>query len=239
MVNQIILGSIVILSAGFIQGITGFGLSLFALPLLGLIFGLRDTVPILVLLSIVTNLWIAKDHVGKLEFRSIAKILLPAIIGVPFGIWMLAFVSPGTLKILAGTVITAFAVSTALDFSFMKHSGLRSPVLFGFLSGVLNGSISLSGPPIVAYFTNENFAKDFFRSNISAYFLLLNLCTLGAMAWQGVCGTTHLRFFLLLLPGLLLGTILGNVTSTRINEATFRKLAIGLLFVTGIYTVVA
>ena len=32
----------------------------------------------------------------------------------------------------------------------------------GFISGVLNGSLSMSGPPIVLFFSNEGFDKNFY-----------------------------------------------------------------------------
>jgi uncharacterized protein len=238
MTNAIILGSLVLLAAGCVQGITGFGLSLLALPLLGLILGIREAVPILVLLSIVTNLWVAKDHLRELRFRTIASMLIPAAVGVPAGIWLLAVVSAPMLKALAGGVIVLFAAGALADFSFMRRVNIQKPYVFGFLSGVLNGSISLSGPPIIAYFAIERLPKDAFRSNLSAYFFLLNIVTIAGMIISGACSIRSAAQSLYLLPALIVGTTAGVAISRRIHEAHFRRIAIGLLLALGVYTLV-
>jgi uncharacterized protein len=237
--EPIFLGSLVLFAAGCVQGITGFGLSLLALPLLGMIFGIQETVPILVMLSIVTNAWIAKGHIHELQWKAIAQMLIPALVGVPIGIYILVFVEASLLKTIAGIVIAVFAVFAAVDFSFMQGSRIRKPYLFGFLSGVMNGSVSLSGPPIVAYFAIEKLQKDAFRSNISAYFLILNIITLGGMIIKNVCGWPELTLGAYLLPSLAVGTALGITIVKHINERLFRRLSLGLLLVTGIYSAVA
>ena len=234
--GQLLFGSLIVLAAGCLQGITGFGLSLLALPMLSIVFGIREAVPMLVLLSIVTNLWVAKDHLPELRLRLIASILLPAAIGIPAGIWGLSFVQADLLRSAAGIVIILFAIGTLANFSFMKGAKVSRPYAFGFLSGVLNGSISLSGPPVIAYLAIARLPKDAFRSNISAYFFLLNVITLGAMIASGACGTREALSALALLPSLVLGTAAGVLVSRRIHEALFRRITVGLLLVMGTYT---
>jgi uncharacterized membrane protein YfcA len=229
----------VLLAAGFVQGITGFGLSLLAVPLLGMLLGIRDTVPILVMLSMVTNAWIAWGGIRELRWKLIAAMLVAAVPGVPLGIWLLTAASPSMLKTVAGVIIAAFALCAAVDFSFMRHARIRAPYLFGFASGVMNGSISLSGPPIVAYFAIERVPKDAFRSTISAYFLLLNVATLAGMFLRGVCGARETVLAAALLPGLALGTLAGVLVAARIDDVLFRRITLGLLLVSGLYTALA
>lgn len=236
MEKAILASSLVMLAAGCVQGVTGFGLSLLAVPLLGAILGIHETVPVLVILSIVTNVWIARDSMHELRWGMIAAMLLPALAGVPIGIAILATIDPAWLKTSAGIVIAAFAICAAIDFSFMHHARIRKPYLFGFLSGIMNGSLSISGPPIIAYFAIEGLKKDAFRSNINAYFLLLNVGTLVGMFLQGTCGMHETVLALSLMPSLLLGTIAGALIAKHINERLFRRIALGLLLVSGAYT---
>jgi uncharacterized membrane protein YfcA len=181
---------------------------------------------------------VAKDHLDELRFKTILSILLPAVIGVPAGIWILSVISAGQLKTAAGVVIAAFALLAAADFSFMKKARIGRPYVFGFLSGVLNGSVSLSGPPIIAYFSMERLRKDSFRSNISAYFFLLNIVTLAGMIPAGLCGTDEVLASAGLLPALLLGTAAGVRISRHIDEVLFRRVTLGLLFILGASTVI-
>ena len=211
-------------------------MSLLALPLLSIIFGIHEAVPVLVMMSIVTNLWIAKDHLQELRFKTIVAILLPAALGVPVGIWVLSLISAAQLKTFAGVVIAIFAIGAAMDFSFMKHAHFRKPYLFGFISGILNGSISLSGPPVIAFFAIERMPKDAFRSNLSAYFFLLNIITLGGMIFTSVCGAHEAITALALLPALILGAVLGISVSRRIDEALFRRMTLVFLLLMGLYT---
>ena len=53
---------IVILLAGLVQGLAGFGFSQFALPLLVLVMISQELIPMMVVLSLFLNLFLAQDN---------------------------------------------------------------------------------------------------------------------------------------------------------------------------------
>ncbi len=59
------------------------------------------------------------------------------------------------------------------------------------------------------------------------------------MFLRGVCGARETVLAAVLPPGLALGTLAGALIAARIDEVVFRRITLGLLLVSGLYTALA
>ncbi|MFV9511617.1 sulfite exporter TauE/SafE family protein [Tepidibacillus sp. LV47] len=193
-IQSISFSAIIIFFASSVQGATGFAFALIIVPLLSLFLPLRAIVPISVILSLVINTLVIISGRKHLAIKEIWLLIVTGIIGIPFGVYILNAVNLQILKILIGLllIITSFAMFKGYKV-FFKNKRLSHSIT-GFVSGVLNGSISMSGPPIVLFLANEGYEKDKFRANINAYSIITNIIAILTFALNGLIGIEVLQY---------------------------------------------
>jgi uncharacterized membrane protein YfcA len=234
------LGFISILLASFIQGITGFGFALIAVPLLSLFIPeIRNITPIIVIYSFLTNIIIVYKSRHHIDFKKIMPLIIFGIIATPIGACILLYLKVNTLKIIIGSIIIITAFAMFKNFKIKIKNQSISYGIVGLLSGFLNGSTGLSGPPVVLFLTNQNTDKDIFRANLSFYGIATNIFAIIIFIAEGIVNISVLNFTLLYLPALIIGVFVGIKISTKINEIIFRNLTIYLIGFLGLYTVIS
>jgi Sulfite exporter TauE/SafE. len=109
----------------------------------------------------------------------------------------------------------------------------------GLLSGLLNGSTGLSGPPVVLLLTNQNTNKDVFRANLTFYGITTNIFAIILFVSEGIINNSVINFTVLYLPALIIGVFYGIKISSKINETLFKTITIYLISILGLYTVIS
>ena len=234
--TSLLLGLGIVLFAGFTQGLTSFGFALIALPFLSQLVPLNQAVPLVVMLSLGTNLLVMAQCWKDVELKKIWILIVCGLLAAPLGTLLLLVIAAPLLKLAAGILIAAFALLLLLGKSFPIRQEKLAFIPVGILSGLLNGSISMSGPPVALFLTNQNVSKQTFRANITAYAIILNIITIVSFGLGGLITpavTTSLMWFL---PSMVAGVILGIVALRWIDDALFKKIALGLILVSAIWT---
>ncbi len=109
----------------------------------------------------------------------------------------------------------------------------------GFMSGLLNGSISMSGPPVILFMTNEGVEKTQFRTNLTSYFFILNVVTVVVFYMNGQLGEEVIKTSGMLLPALIIGVIVGVALGNRTKEDRFRTFTIFMIMAMGLLSIVS
>ena len=99
--------------------------------------------------------------------------------------------------------------------------------------------MSISGPPIVLFFNNQNIEKTTFRANLIAYFFSLYLATIPAYLFENLITTDLLGSSAIMVPIMFLGATLGIRLSRKVDELVFKKTALLLVLVTGIMAILS
>ena len=87
-------------AGGFINGLAGFGTALFALGFLLQILSPLEAVGIVLILSVFSGLqglWIVRQQIVANPKR-LSRFLLPALFGIPLGVYSLSFIDTNPLK---------------------------------------------------------------------------------------------------------------------------------------------
>jgi len=213
----------VIASLGMlVQSTVGFAGSLVAIPLYSLFMSPREAVPAHCFVMLAVNLFLVCEGRRHVQWRSVRRLLLGGIPGVPIGAYALKHLPVHVIGVAISLVTLLFAIL------FLAGVRIRFPVhpltepSIGLLSGLLGGGISESGPPVVVYALSREWAKDIFRSSLLAYFLCL--ASVAAVSYTAL-GMVNSRLLLLSLCGFLpaLATAhLGVWLKGQINERSFR-----------------
>ena len=223
--------------AAMATGLTGFGMGLLSTPFLIILLPPRVVVPLLLLHGTVTSAIILFETRKRVELRRIWPLMLAGVAGVPLGTRLLLAWDAHTLKVFIGVVITLSALAFLLGFrrEFRNEKLACAPV--GFVSGVLKGSVGMSGPPIVLFFANQGVEKGAFRANIALYFTTLNAVTVPAYLMTGLMTRTVATYAALSLPMLALGMMAGVRLAGRIREGLFRRVTLLVVMGAGLASI--
>jgi hypothetical protein len=235
----ILYGIFVCFFAGLITGITAFGFALVAVPLLILLFDPKVAVPIVTINSTLTGMYLFFELRNMMQVKKIIPLIIGGIIGLPFGVYILAVLDKDILKILVGALITIFAFLLGLGIKRAIKSEKYTSVLVGMLSGLLKGSTSLSGPPVVLFFINQHQEKEVFRANLTGYFMIMGTLAVIALTIGKLVSLNVLEYSAWLVVPTIFGTWFGSKICPRVNPVLFRNLSLAVVIIAGILSILS
>src|SRR3954467_1181263 len=234
---DLVLGGIAVALASFLGGVTGFGYSLVATPLLLLDgYALRFVVTVNLALALVTRISVAVRFRRSAWPRRVALLIGGAVPGLWLGVAVLPAVDPTDIKIAAGivTMIAAALIARSVNAPPPRRTIPGAAAIAGFLGGFLGSSTSLNGVAPVLLLARDKASPRSFLADLAMYFVGANAIGLLILAVEGTIRTDALSpAFLVWLPGSLLGNWLGTTLGPRLPEAEFRRLTLVVVFVAG------
>ncbi|GAA1612061.1 sulfite exporter TauE/SafE family protein [Actinoplanes couchii] len=215
----------VLIVAALAQAVTGFGFSLLAVPLVGLLTGPVEAVAGTTVLAAVINLFaVVKDH-GEVRRRTAATVLIAGLTGLPFGLLLLTLLPARTLTILIAVCVLGGAV--AIWRGVRIRSGGPAVVAAGFLSGVLTTSTGVNGPPMAAAFSAMGLTPREFRATLAAVFVIVGPAGVIGFVLAGQFSAGALAIALVGLPAIAIGWWAGDRLFTRLTDpARYRTVAL-------------
>lgn len=221
--------------ASFIQGVTGFGSALVAMPLVTLYLDLPTAVATSVLIGLVLNSQMAWNYRSQVSKKRILPMAIGLIPGVVFGVTMLHGVSEHDLKIFMAVFLVAYSLY-GFFFEKAKPAGLSTLWGYpaGFAAGAIGAAFSTGGPPVVIYTALSGWTKDTIKANLACFFVLTCLCIVIGHAVTGVLTLKVLTLLCVTAPVVYACTRLGIKTSAHLKEHSYRKLLFIMLMLMGL-----
>ncbi len=230
---EVIAFQLIVLLAGFTQGFTGFGSVMVALPLLTLFLDVRTVIPLVCLLALVINVVLLIQIHEHILWAKVRVLLVAAIPGVAFGVYILKTVPAQFLEMTIGLVIIGFGLqrhfARAPELEVADHWGW----VFGFLSGVLGGSIAANGPPVILYTSLQPWGKYPAKSTLTAYFLASTVVISSTHGLNGLITARVLDLFIQGVPILVTGVLTGSWLFGRVGSGSYRKVLLLFLILLG------
>jgi len=226
---------VVVLIASLVQSTTGFGFSLLAVPLLSLAIPTEVAVVAAATLGTLTSSAQAFGERSHGDRPTIARMLLGAAVGAPFGLLLLTMATNRQLKFGLAAVIIAFLIINLRGITIERGSRAVDLVA-GTISGVLNTSLSTNGPPLVMALHARHLAPSVFRATISAVFAGTGVITVGLFLVSGHYGAEERELLLVAIPTMVIGYWIGARLRPRIDPPRFRQAVMALLLATAVIT---
>jgi uncharacterized membrane protein YfcA len=211
----------VLLLATVIRSAFGFGEALVAVPLLALAIPVEVAAPVAVLASITVALIVVVQDWRSIHVRSAVWLVVPTLFGIPVGLIVLKTVPEAIVKAILAMVIIAFAVWSLIPRAHFHLANDRLAGFFGFAAGILGGAYGMNGPPLAMYGSLRQWPPANFRATLQGYFLPASLAGMAGYWIAGLWTPAVSRFYLLSLPGVLLGIFLGRWINRRLNARQF------------------
>ncbi len=225
------------IAGGFVNGLAGFGTALFALGFFLNVMTPVQAVAVVVVLSSVTGLqgvWEVRRAIGD-NPRRLARFVLPALFGIPLGIAVLTMIDARLLKLAIGGFLILYGGYFSLRRTLPRFER-PTPVidsLVGFAGGFLGGAASLSGALPTMWCSMRPWPRAETRAVLQPFnVVVLGLTTL-LLAYRGSYDRQTLLYIALALPVAIIASRLGIAMFRRISDDMFRRLLIGLTFVSG------
>lgn len=234
----IILAMFILFFAASVQGITGFGRALIAVPFMALFMPADEVVIIMILMGVVSAIIMVWKNYKSAHIKKVLPLIIAGIIGSIVGVQLLKILPVKELKIIMGSFIIFSAIVLAMGLRVKFKKMIPAYTIAGFISGLTNGAISFGGPPIVLFLQNQNETKNSFRANLSVFFLMIGLAGSINLFAAGMLTVPIALNALLLAPATVGGTYFGNFLSQRFDETIFRKLVLGILFISGAMAII-
>jgi uncharacterized protein len=221
----------VALAVGFaaaVQIVAGFGFGLLSVPLMTMAIPTKDAVVASSLLGMLMTTWQAWHGRGQVDRPVAKRMITAAYLGMPAGLVVYSTVDDNALRLLLGVAVLAAVVALFLRYP-RRQVGAVFDYSCGFVSGVLNTSLSTNGPPLVFGLQARQLSPDVFRSTISTVFAFSNVLSVALFASFGKVTGDGLRAALIAAPCMLAGQALGYPLRKRVQPEQFRWLVLGLL----------
>jgi len=215
--------------AGFIQGYTGFGSALVALPVLLIALPIPTAVPLVSLIALSSNVvMVARLH-GHIQRGPMKLLLASSAAGLAVGGWVLDGAPDSLIKAVLGAVMVFVVIQTLTDKRGRAPLGHWWAVAAGFASGSIGLLTGASGPPVIAWAARQPWRRDELRATLTCYFLLTGMGIVGTQVTKGFTTLAVARLFGWSLPPLLAGLYVGEVTCGKAGERTFRRVVLAML----------
>ena len=227
---------LIVVIAGFAQGLTGFGFGLIAMPLLLLMMDLKTAAGLTVILNVAACLLTFASTSKHYTFGQGMGLTIGACVGVPVGIFALVRLDSILLLRLLGAVMILFSANELLlagsQRSFRLSPRLGFPL--GLVSGGLTGAFGMGGPPVVAYTYSQPWGKEEIVAVLQVVFLLSTLLRMILLGTAGLLAGPVLRAGAWSLLPMLLAIVVGQKFFARISQPRLKRLTFIFLGLMGI-----
>jgi hypothetical protein len=223
-----------ILVGGFVRGYSGFGSSMIWVSSLTIVMPPAAVVPVLLALEVLASVHLLPGAWGTVQWATVWPLVASAWVATPLGVWLLARVPAAQMQLGIAVFVLAAAVLLWRGVTLRRTPGTGATLAVGAVSGLLNGSTSAGGPPVVLFYFSSPATIGVQRASLIAYFLGSDAVGVGAAALAGLFPIEALLRVVLFLPAMLVGTALGGRRFLGTTPETFRRVALVLLMALGL-----
>ncbi len=219
--------------AGFVKGVTGMGLPTVAMGLAGALVGPLAAAGLLLVPSLITNVWQLLAGGGLLPLlRRFGTMMAGIVGGTLAGSTFLARGEAGASTAALGLALALYALVALLAPPFRvppRAERFASP-LVGLATGLVTGATGVFVIPAVPYIQSLGLARDDLVQALGLSFTVSTLALAAGLALHGAVPAASLGTSVLLVVPALLGMAAGQRLRARIAPALFRRIfLVGLL----------
>jgi uncharacterized membrane protein YfcA len=171
----------------------------------------------------------------RLVWTRAAPFVVGGLFGAPGGALLLPYVDAQLFRLIVGIVLLLYCSAALLARHLLRLAwgGRAADAAIGVAGGFLGGVSGLTGPIPTVWCTLRGWEMDEQRGVFQLYNLSMQVVTLVTYALNGTLHAAMLPAFALVVPVAILPTFAGMALYRRISTATFRRVVLGLLLVSG------
>ena len=234
-IEALIAAALIVALAYAVFGLTGFGASIVAMPLLVTVFPLRFAVPMMLLFDFTAGLSIALRNLRRLQRAELLRLLPTMAIGMALGFGALVSAPERLLLGVLGAFVLSYAAWNLLARVCTDTISPRWAWPAGAIGGVFSALFGTGGPIYAVYLTRRIADKSDLRATVGTVILCSAIVRLFMFTTGGLYAQDDLLLTAaLLLPFALGGLWLGSHAHHRLPVHRVVQAVWGLLILGGL-----
>lgn len=232
---QTIITLTVLLFASFTGSLMGFGFGLMAMPLLALSMDIKTVTP---LVAITGTIFAASIFLGswrEIDFRSVKKLIISALLGIPIGIFFLKGAGDSFMKTVLAVMIILFSAYSLFGRIRARMDAEWPAYGLGMLSGIIGAAYNMGGPPLIVYGSLKKWPPAEFRANLFSLFLPISLLVVLSHSLAGLVTPKVIHLSALSFPIIVLAVIAGGKLNSRIPTERYHRIVHICLLLFGLF----
>jgi uncharacterized protein len=219
-----------------VAGLSGFAFGLVAASIWLYILSPLQSATLIIAFGLIVQGYSVWKLRHALDWKKLWPFIIGAAIGVPVGVAVLTWANPAYVRVGVGVFLILYSLYAWFRPALkpVTSGGPAADAGIGFLNGVLGGMTGLAGILVTIWSGLRGWPKDQQRAvfqPVAVAIFLMSAIWLGA---KGAVTADTIKLFVIGLPVLIAGTWLGLKLYGRLDEATFRKVVLVLLFASGV-----
>ena len=231
---EIIVTSLALLFGSFVLSSAGFGIAIAASPSMLMILDAKTTVVVINTVSLAVFVFMIVQNRSQIRFREMISPICFGMLGVPFGLLILDFIS----TTLLGMAISILIIGLGIYVWFYRSRTFMSNSLIfnatSFVVGALLTSTGIGGPLMAIAAVARNWERDSVRGSLPLYYLVVEGTAVTGYLFSGMF---TLEVAILTSFGIvpaLLGFALATLLVRKFAENQYRTYLLAVIIAAGV-----
>ncbi len=223
--------------AAYVRGISGFGMAIILVPLLGMVIRPEQAVILAIFLQVLIGPVGITRSIAASAKPSTFIIAAAAVLATPLGLWLLSVTPHHTARILIAAIAIVAFVLVILPKRKHGHPSRIITIATGLTAGILTGFAAMPGPPVVPYYMQQDITPHTARASMMTVFFATAIAGTVSAIVSGLGSFAMAALALLLFIPMLAGNWLGGKSFGKISPVLWRIGVAVLLGMAGISAV--
>lgn len=223
-------------TAGFVQGLTGFGFGLVAMSFWAWSLDPR-LAAVLAVFGGLTGQTLAAFTVRRgFDAKRVLPFVAGGLLGLPIGLWLLPRIDAVMFRVYIGTLLAVWCPVMLFSqrLPHLRFGGRAADGVAGACGGLMGPLGGFTGAIPTLWCTLRGYERDTQRAVIQNFNLAMLAVTMASYLATGVVTAPMLPLMAVVAPSLLVPALLGMKVYVGISPAAFRNVVLGLLTVSGV-----
>jgi hypothetical protein len=238
-IGSFLLLSVAVFAGGFVSGLAGFAFSAVAGGILLHVLKPIEAVPLMMACSVgvqATNLWALRKNI---QWKESFFLVVGGLLGVPIAVWLLHECDAGMFRQGFGLAVVVYAGYMLFrpSLTYLQQMNPSRNALVGFGGGLIGGLTAMPGALPTIWCDMHGVPKNQQRGLVQPFIAAMQLFALALMLVRNDLSPEVFFDLVLSIPALFAGTVLGILAFRYVNDATFRRIVLVVLLVSGLILV--
>lgn len=230
----LVFAPLIVLLTYIVFGISGFGTTLVAVPLLAHLYPIKVVIPMVVLLDCVATVRQAVKLRGGVYKSEVLPLLPFMLAGMAAGVFLLIRLPGEVLLVCLGIFVLAYGIYYALRHDSVYRLARWTAAPIGLFAGTTSSLFGVGGPLYVMYLAGRGATPDDIRATMPVIFSFTTVGRIALFAATGLYSESVLLTAAALMPVMGLGLYCGNRLHLNLSREQVVRIIGALLVLSGV-----